>query len=310
MVRKSKIKLSIVIPLFNEELAITDLFKALNALAKSIPPQTEIILVDDGSQDSTFTQLTRHKLTYHKRLLKLSRNFGHQAALLAGLEAAKGEIVVTMDGDLQHPPSLIPEMIKYHRQGIDVVFTNRLDTAQVSFAKRHLSVFFYRVMDTLSSTRIRHNASDFRSMKRTALNALLKMPERRKFLRGMVGWIGFRTATIPFTVGNRVNGYSKYTLKKMIRLAIEGITSFSTLPLYLSAWVGFLLSVLTVIYGIYVLYVRFVVGHAVQGWSSVIIVTLVIGSVLSFLLAIIGLYLAAIYDEVKGRPIFIISEEV
>jgi len=299
--------ISLVIPLFNEAESIPLLFKALNKLHAKLPTISEVIFVDDGSQDQTQDLVNATPLVFPKKLIQLSRNFGHQAALLAGLEHAKGEIVVTLDGDLQHPPSLIPEMLKQHQKGIDIVFTMRQDDASIPNIKKALSRGFYWVMDHLSATQIRHNASDFRSMNRMALQAVLNMPERRKFLRGMVGWVGFCSIILPFKVGQRASGESKYTISKMLRLAFDGLTSFSTMPLYFSAVVGFLLSILTLLYGIYVLYVSFILNAVVAGWSSVILVTLVIGSVLSFLLAILGVYVAAIYDEVKNRPVYIIT---
>jgi glycosyltransferase involved in cell wall biosynthesis len=308
-VRRSSIQLSVVIPFYNEEETVRPLFKALNRLKPTLPKRTEILLIDDGSHDGTLDLLKEEKLLFPRKVLQLSRNFGHQAALLAGLEQARGQTIVTMDGDLQHPPSLIPKMLKWHRLGIDIVFTMRQDDQSVPFIKQTLSAWFYWVMDRLSATRIRHNASDFRSITRAALTALLEMPERRKFLRGMMGWIGFTSVIVPFKVGARAGGVSKYTLAKMLRLAFDGLTSFSTLPLYLSAIVGFLLSLLSVMYGIYVLFVRFVLDIVVPGWSSVILVSLVIGSVLSLLLALLGIYVAAIYEEVKGRPVYIIKSK-
>ncbi len=307
--RAASPQLSLVIPVYNEEDSIKPLFQALNRLKSKLPRLVEVIIIDDGSQDDTLIELRESTLSYPKKVIEFSRNFGHQAALLAGLNQAKGAVVVTLDGDLQHPPNLIPKMLKWHKQGIDIVFTARQDDEGTPLMKRTLSSWFYWLMDKLSSTTIRQNASDFRSMNQAALKALLSLPERRKFLRGMVGWIGFSSVTVPFKVAKRSRGQSKYSIAKMLRLAFDGITSFSTLPLYVSAVVGFLLSVMSVVYGLYVIYVRFILNVVVPGWSSVILVTLIIGSVLSLLLALVGIYIAAIYEEVKERPVYIIKSQ-
>jgi len=300
--------LSIVIPVFNEQEAITELFSALAKLEKSFPTDIEVILVDDGSTDHTLEKIKSLDLPYKKQTISLSRNFGHQAALVAGLEASSGEIVVTMDGDLQHPPALIPEMLKQHAEGVDIVFTRRIDTNAISLEKKMTSGMFYSLINRFSGTKIERNGSDFRSLNRKALTALLSMPEKRKFLRGMVSWIGFKTIVLPFTVQERAAGKSKYTLFKMMRLALSGITSFSTFPLYLSAFFGAGLFIAAVIYALYVLYIRFFAGGIVQGWASVLFVLLIVGGFLSLFIGVIGLYVAAIYDEVKNRPIYFIKE--
>jgi dolichol-phosphate mannosyltransferase len=272
-----------------------------------LPQSTEVICVDDGSTDQTFTVLSHHKLVFPKRLLRLSRNFGHQAALLAGLEQAKGEFVVTMDGDLQHPPELIVTMLEAHQSGVDIVLTSRSDTQQHSLFKKLTTTLFYAVLSFLAGKNFVANTSDFRSLNRKALTALLAMPERRKFLRGMVEWIGFSTLVLPYQPQSRAAGESKYSLLKMLKLAFDGITSFSTLPLYFAAGFSCLLFAGAVLYALYVLFVRFVAGNVVSGWASVLFILLIIGGFLSLFLAVIGMYLAAIYDEVKQRPTYIVE---
>jgi dolichol-phosphate mannosyltransferase len=294
--------------LYNESSLIPSLFEKLNSLKSELHKNTEIILIDDGSKDKTFEDLKKTKLNYSVQIIKFSRNFGHQAALLAGLETAKGDIVVTMDGDLQHPPELIPEMLKHHSRGVDIVITQRIDGVETSQLKKLTALGFYTLLNSISSRKINPNSSDFRSMSRKGVDALLSLPEKRKFLRGMVPWIGFSQITIPFQVQKRVDGESKYSSRKMIKLAIEGITSFSTSPLYASAFIGLMLFMLAAVYAIYVLYIRFGLQQAVEGWASVLFVLLIVGGFLSLFLGIIGLYLAAIYDEVKQRPIYIIDQ--
>ena len=301
---RSSPELSVVIPLYNEEKGIAALFKTLNDFAKKLPPRTEIIFVDDGSDDQTFHELEKKPLKLSKKIIRLSRNFGHQSALIAGLEASLGKYVVTMDGDLQHPLELIPQMLTAHKKGIDIVLTRRIDQHNNSGFKKMTAKFFYSTINLLSETSITENASDFRSMNRTSLQVLLSMSERRKFLRGMVQWIGFSSVTLPFTLQSRAAGKSKYNLWKMMTLSLHGITSFSAWPLYWSGVFSFVLFGLAALYALYVLYVRWA-GQAVSGWASVLLAVLVIGGFTSLFLGLIGVYLAAIYDEVKRRPLYV-----
>ena len=308
MAKVSPPTLSIVIPLFNEAPMIPLLFKRLNDLKRKLPAATECIFVDDGSTDGTSEKLGQLPLRFSAQIITLSRNFGHQAALLAGLQSATGQYVVTMDGDLQHPPELIPELMALHKQGYDVVLTKRLAGSEGA-DKSLTAKWFYWLINLLSHTKIQENASDFRSLNQTALKALLALPEQRKFLRGMVQWIGFKSVIVPYTPAKRVKGKSKYSVTKMLSLALHGLTSFSTRPLYLSGFFSVLLFVLAGIYACYVLYVRFFGSGVISGWASVLFMTLVIGGFLSLFIGLIGVYVAAIYDEVKKRPNFIISKQ-
>lgn len=302
-----KTKLSIVIPLFNEEENIKALFSELNRLSSKLPKSTEVILVDDGSSDKTLSLLQKTKLKYYKKLISFTRNFGHQSALLAGLEKSSGDLVICMDGDLQHPPELIPKMIKLFNEGYDVVLTQKESYEKESYLKTGLSRLFYRLVNSLSSVDITNSASDFRLMSRRSLNALLNMKETRKFLRGQVAWIGFDYVILPFAVKARHAGKSKYSLKKMLLLAVEGITSFSTLPLHLAGIAGLILIIMSVAYGIYIV-TKFMVGATVEGWASILLVLLVVGSATFLFLGIIGIYLAAVYEELKKRPNYLIKE--
>jgi dolichol-phosphate mannosyltransferase len=304
-----KLSITIVIPLFNEQDSVSYLFRALNKVLKIISYPVTVIFVNDGSTDTTETELLKTKLDCKKQVITLSRNYGHQAALLAGLVAAKGDIVISMDGDLQHPPELIPLMIKLHQNGHDVVLTSRTNTDNISFIKKFTSQLFYKVINSLSETPIMANGSDFRSLNRKALNALLSLPESRKFLRGMVSWIGFKTITIPFKAKTRIASTSKYTTLKMVKLGFQGITSFSTFPLYLSGFFSGVLFFLAFVYGVYVLVAKYFLQITVEGWTSVILVLLCIGGILSLFMGLFGFYLAAIYEEVKRRPNYIIESE-
>jgi glycosyltransferase involved in cell wall biosynthesis len=299
--------LSIVIPIFNEEAGIKKLFEALNSLAPRLPANTEVILVDDGSSDQSIKLLTEESLVLKKSIISFSRNFGHQSALLAGLKLAKGDFVVTMDGDLQHPPTLIPTFLDLHSQGHDIVLTKRQDS-DILRSKYVFSSLFYSLINKISATSIPVNSSDFRSMSRRAVNALLALPENRKFLRGLVGWIGYPTAVIEYQPDVRVAGESKYTWIKMLRLAMTGITSFSAAPMYLAGAVSVLFFSSAFLYAIYVLIIKFIYQTAVSGWASVLFVLLIVSGFLSLFLGLIGVYLSAIYEEVKNRPNYIIKD--
>jgi dolichol-phosphate mannosyltransferase len=299
--------LSVVIPLYNEEAILPALIKRLAALSSKLPKQTEIIFVDDGSRDKTKLLIKKTKLPFNVKLLEFSRNFGHQSALLAGLKEAKGNYVVSMDGDLQHPPELIIKMLALHRQGFEIVLTRRTDTSVTAVSKKLTAKLFYWLINALSSTPIEPNSSDFRSLNRQALDSLLAMPEHRKFLRGMVQWIGFETVILPFTVSRRAAGESKYSTFKMVRLALHGLTSFSTMPLFWAGIFSLILFLAAALYAAYVIYVRFFGAGVVEGWASVLFVTLIIGGFISLFVGLLGIYLAALYDEVKGRPEYLIK---
>lgn len=301
--------LSIVIPLYNEEEVIEALCDKLISFKEIFSEKTEVIFIDDGSSDETLSKLKKSSIknTYEVTLIQLSRNFGHQAALLAGLASSRGEITVTMDGDLQHPIDLIPKMLSLHKNGIDVVNTVRIDKKKTPFFKKITSSLFYKLFRSISKTKILASSSDFRSMNRISLNYLLSMSESRKFLRGMVSWIGFSSASLSYEVGFRYAGVSKYSLKKMFKLSLEGIVSFSSLPLYLSVILGILSITLSTIYGLYILYAKYFLHSVVSGWTSLILIILIMSSFIFLLFALFGVYLAAIYDEVKNRPSYIIK---
>lgn len=310
MKKNTSPKLSLIFPLYNEESVVSFLFKSLRKYKKLLPANTEIIFVDDGSTDNTVKKLKELSLPFSYKIISLSRNFGHQAALLAGLQESSGEYIITLDADLQHPLDIIPEMLELHKQGYDVVLTKRIDEETISKSKQFFTKLFYKFINTLSDTKVLENGSDFRSLNRKALTALLSLPEQRKFLRGMVQWIGYKTIIIPFQAEKRIKGVSKYNLSKMINLALHGLTSSSTKPLYLSGIFSIILFILALIYAIYVVYVRFWGTGIVDGWASVLFVVLIIGGFLSLFLGLIGAYIAAIYDETKNRPGFFVRSKV
>jgi dolichol-phosphate mannosyltransferase len=308
-----KTLVSIVCPAFQEEEVLPlfhhDLTAVLLPLERDY--RFEILYVDDGSRDGTLDvlkQLARQdpRVAY----LSLSRNFGHQAALTAGLEHARGEAVISMDSDLQHPPHVLPQLIQTWQQGYDIVITIRADDQRLSVFKRCTSAAFYRLMSLLSDTDIRLAASDFRLLSRRALHALLQLREQHRFLRGMVQWLGFRSAEVPFTPDKRKAGQSKYTLRRMLRLAGDGLFSFSRVPLRLAAYLGLLAAGLGVAHSAwYVVQVVRGAEHAPFDLEYLTVATHLLGGAILAAVGFLGEYVGRIYEQVKGRPIYILKEQ-
>jgi dolichol-phosphate mannosyltransferase len=302
--------LSVVAPVYNEVETLGELHRRVTSAVAPLG-EYEIVLVDDGSTDGSWDILLELAAgDTHLRLLRLSRNFGHQAALSAGLDAARGRAVVLMDADLQDPPEMIPELVAKWREGFDVVYAvrgaregePRLRLASISL--------FYRLLSLMSPTPIPENAGDFRLLSRRAATAISAMPERARFLRGMTSWIGFRQTGVTYARDARFAGTSKYSLAKLFRLALDGITSFSTTPIKLVTAVGFALVVFCAGVLAWTLYVRFFTSHHPQGWTSVIAVVLLLGGVQLLSLGVIGQYVARIFEESKQRPLYLVDEVV
>ena len=306
----SQIKLSIVIPLYNEEGNIERLIINLVPIVESINVTYEIILVDDGSKDNTWEkiQLASQKNKNIKGI-SLSRNFGHQHALLAGLQYSKGEAIISMDGDLQHPPDLVPAMFNEWEKGYEIVNTLREDEQVTSFYKRITSQYFYKFFSIMTGVLISEGSSDFRLLDRLVLENLLKFQDEDLFLRGAVNWMGFSQITIPFKVKKRFSGTSKYTLNKMIKFAKGAIISFSTKPLIIGVWIGLVTSVLSFAEIIYIL-IEYFRGETVPGWASTITILSFLFGVLFIILGIIGTYIARIHNALQKRPRFILHKSV
>ena len=302
---------SIVIPVFNEVENVPILFDHLTKALHGLPFNFEILFVDDGSTDGTYLAVKDvQKRDRRIKALSFSRNFGHQAALTAGLQYASGDAVITMDGDLQHPPSLIPTLIEKWREGFEIVYTTRESTADESFFKKMTSRLFYRLINAFSETPVQPFAADFRLLDRAVVRSLNTLEERDRFLRGLIGWLGFSTVGVPYTADLRAAGKSKYTLGKMMKLALNGIVSFSAAPLHLVTYLGIFSAFLGFLYGIYSLYVRFFTNDTVQGWTSLVIVILFLGGVQLISIGILGEYLIRVYDETKRRPLYIVRDSV
>ncbi len=294
--------LSIVVPAYNEEGNIDALFEAIKHATEAIGLHFEIVFVDDGSMDSTWQRMLAFSHRDSRvRPIALTRNFGHQAALFAGLEAARGDVIVTMDCDLQHPPGLLPDMIAAWRNGFSIVQMVRDDTLGASWAKRTISRAFYRLINILSDTPITADAADFQLLDRRALDSLLKLGDSRPFLRGMVSWLGYRRTALHYTAPARTTGHSAYDFRRMLTLALDAITNFSTKPLRAAFYIGCLSALLSLLYLIYI-FITFARGRVVEGWSSLMVVLLFLGAAQLMTLGILGEYIGRIYDQTRARP--------
>jgi polyisoprenyl-phosphate glycosyltransferase len=302
------ILVSIVIPVFQESAALPSFLAAVRHMLDQADVSYELVLVDDGSSDNTWPIIAQEaKANPTVRGFRLSRNFGKESALCAGLEKARGAAVIVMDGDGQHPASLLPEMIRMWRgTGADIVQAVKRSRGQESLSNKTAALLFYAILEKFSGFNLK-GASDFKLMSRKAVDAWLRMGERNVFFRGMTAWMGFTTVQIPFEVAQRSQGQSTWSYLKRFKLAITGITAFSSLPLQLVTFAGGLFLVFSVILGAQTLYLK-LTGHAVSGFTTVILLELIIGSCLMISLGIIGEYLARIYREVKGRPRYLVTE--
>jgi len=304
----SSLLVDIVIPVYNEEVAVAAFHPQLSrVLDAQGDTQFSIIYVNDGSTDNTQTVLERIAATDRRVVvLELSRNFGQQAAMTAGLDHSQGKYVIMMDGDGQHPPELLPEMIKLAQTGYDVVLTQRIED-HTPFFKHTTSRLFYRFINIIGDTHIEPGAPDFRLLTRPVVEALKSMREYHRLLRGMVAWIGYRTILLPYKQPERLGGKSKYSLSRMLRLSVDAVFSFSLVPLYLGISVGAIFLALALAEMIYVLSF-WVTGNQAglaPGWSSLMFVLLVVGGSIMILLGFVGIYIGFIFQEVKGRPIYI-----
>lgn len=305
----SSVKVDIVVPVYNEQEAVCEFHHRLQKVLSSLDCDFHIYYINDGSRDRTQHALEAIAAADScVTVVELSRNFGHQSALTAGIDLADGSYVITMDGDGEHPASLIPEMLSLASQGYDIVMTQRGEQASLPGFKRWTSSTFYRLINRVGDTTILPGTADFRLLSRRAVLALRSMPEYHRFIRGMVSWIGFRTVILPYTAEERLAGKSKYSLKKMLRLAMDAVFSFSLIPLYFGVAIGGAFLVLALLEAIYVLNF-WITGHTQKlaaGWSSLMFVLLVVGGTTMILLGFIGVYIGYIFQEVKRRPVYLI----
>lgn len=304
-------QLSVVVPCFNEQESLLELIRRLAAACRScVSDSFEIVLVDDGSTDGTWHAVSALTVKNPNLIgVKLSRNHGHQLALSAGLTVARGDLILIIDADLQDPPELLPQMIQLIDDGADVVYGLRTARHGESALKRGTAAAFYRLLNQLTDVKIPLDTGDFRLMTRRALNVLNSMPEQHRFIRGMVSWIGFRQVPMPYERQERFAGETKYPFSKMLRLAIDAVTSFSTRPLRLASLFGFGFGALALV-GIAYTVGSWLRGHVVPGWTSITTIFLLMGSAQMFVLGILGEYLGRLYMEAKGRPLFVIESVV
>jgi len=300
--------LSVVVPCYNEEGGLGELCRRVTSACQSVVNDSyELVLVNDGSKDSTLSVMQGLAVTTpHLVIVNLSRNHGHQIALTAGLAQAKGDRVLIMDADLQDPPELLPDMMKIMDQGADVVYGQRLCRNGESWFKRTTASFFYRLFGKLADTSMPADTGDFRLMSRRTIDILNAMPEQSRFLRGMISWIGLQQVSLPYERQPRLIGTTHYPLTKMIRFALDAITSFSIVPMRIASYVGAAFGVFGLALLAYVLR-AWLAGETVQGWTSLMVVVLVIGSVQLVCLGVFGEYLGRLYMESKKRPLYIIE---
>ncbi len=304
-----KKRIAVVIPVCNEEGNVPVMVGALYQLFSTLSYEWSVTFVDDGSDDGTLEQLKKQSELYSGTVfyISLARNFGHQNALKAGLDMANSDCVIMMDGDMQHPPDLIPEMIEKWEAGYDIVYTIRKDHQEIPLMKRKTSDMFYNLINNLSDIELEPGTADFRLMDRKVVEVFRTFKEIDLFMRGLVKWMGFQQIGIEYDPALRTHGKSKYTLKKMIRFALQGITSFSTRPLYIATYLGFLFSFLSVLYVPYIIY-SYYFGHAISGWASIVATIAFFGGLQLMILGILGMYIGKLFMQSKQRPHYIVKE--
>jgi glycosyltransferase involved in cell wall biosynthesis len=301
---------SIVAPFYNESEGIEYFYQAISSVVNQVPDVAfEVVCIDDGSRDDTLAKLIALvDRDPRYRVVELSRNFGKEAALTAGINTAMGDAVIPIDADLQDPPELIPILIKKWMEGIEVVLAHRIDRNADSFFKRKTAEIFYHFHNRLSATKIPENVGDFRLMDRIAVDALKQLPERQRFMKGLFAWVGFRTATVDYTRNARIVGNTKFSGWNLWNFALEGITSFSIVPLRIWTYVGAVGAILTFFYAAFIILRTLINGIDVPGYASLLVAILFFGSIQLISIGILGEYLGRIYMETKQRPTYLIRK--
>src|SRR3984957_3538250 len=302
---------SLVVPIYNEEAVLPILLRRLDALLDRLDGPAEAIFVDDGSGDSSAIVCeAKARADKRYRYIRLSRNFGHQIAITTGMDRAKGDAIIVMDADLQDPPEVVIEMIAKWKEGFEIVYAERLSREGEGRFKLWTADLFYRLLARLSAVDIPRNVGDFRLVDRKVADCFRAMPERDRFVRGMFAWLGFKQASVQFRRPARAAGETKYPLLKMMRLAVNGVVSFSDAPLRLALWVGMAVSVLAMLYGCWVIVIWASQADLARGWSSSIVITAFLCGANMMMTGIMGLYVGRIYAEVKGRPLYVVDRAV
>ena len=306
----SIVKYSIVVPVYNEEEVIHETYRRLTEVMRSTKEAYELLFVNDGSRDRTAEIIKEYsEQDSAVVLLDFARNFGHQIAITAGMDYARGEAVVVIDADLQDPPELILEMVEKWKQGFDVVYAKRTKRKGETYFKKQTAAMFYRFLRAMTDIDIPLDTGDFRLLDRKVCNQMNSIQEKNRFVRGLVSWVGFKQIAVEYERDERLAGESKYPLKKMLKLSMDGITSFSYKPLKLASYAGVTLSGIGFIYLLVVLYLKLFTDSTITGWSSLIVIQLFFSGIILIILGMIGEYIGRIYDETKNRPLYIVREK-
>lgn len=304
-------KISIVVPVFNEEDNLHEFYKQATQVMQAEDYDYNLIFVDDGSSDSSANILADLSAQdEHVEAYLLSRNYGHQMALTCGLDHADGDAVITMDGDLQHPPQLLPKLLRMWEQGNEIVQTKRLATEDAGFFKNITSRTYYKLINALSNVEITPGGSDFRLMDRKAVEAFKLYRERARFIRGLVNTLGFRVTVLEFVAPPRFAGHSKFNLRKMLHFALDGITAFSNLPLRWAFYIGLIFGISSLLLLGHVFYVKFVTNDAVPGWATTTVSVLFLGGIQLVGIGILGEYIGRIFEEIKHRPLYLVARHL
>ena len=301
--------LSFIVPAFNEEANIAETVRRISHEARRLVPSHEIIVIDDGSSDTTFDAAKAIAKSIPIRVIRLSRNFGKEQAIMAGLQASIGAAVVILDADLQEPLCHLETMLAHHAEGFEMVYAIRAHRADEPYAKRLFTRLFYRLLNLGAETPIPSDARDFRLMDRKVVDALCALPERNRFMKGLYGWVGFRTKAIAIELDPRKGGSSKFGFRGLLRLGLTGLTSFTDWPLRMWTSIGFGIAALSILYGLWIAIRTLVFGVDIPGWSTLTVAILLLGGVQLISIGVLGEYLARIFTEVKGRPGFIVAED-
>ena len=302
--------LSCVVPAYNEHDNLAILLPRLKTILQTLAGSWEVIVVDDGSQDGTAELMATWSRELGFRYLQLSRNFGKEAALTAGVEAAQGDAVVLMDADLQHPPDLLEQMVRRWEAGVDMVYAVRESRDDERFFKRWGTSLFYTLLKSESRVTVPPHAGDFRLMDRSVVDALLRLPERNRFMKGLYAWVGFRSEAIAFMPQSRLSGTSHFSALKLARLAMAGLMSFTTWPLRAVSVLGFIVSICAFLYGAFIVVEYLLYDNPVDGWPTIVTILLFFSGLNLLSLGIVGEYIARIFEEVKGRPIYLLRRSL
>lgn len=301
--------ISCVVPCRNEASNLDALLTRLMAVLSECTQHWEVIIVDDGSTDATLTTLMPWTASPGVRVVQLSRNFGKEAALTAGLRAACGDLIVMMDADLQHEPELLPDMLAKWREGADMVYAIRAHRNDEGTLKRMGARLFYAMLNATDRIEVPADAGDFRLMTRHVVDTLLALPERNRFMKGLYAWVGFKTAALPYTPAPRGSGHSQFSLWRLVRLSLDGLTAFTTWPLRAVSLTGFILAGLAFLYGGYLTVAYLAFGHSVSGWTTIVVSLMLFAGIQMVSLGVVGEYVGRIFEEVKGRPLYVVQHE-